>query len=86
MPGKPIKVTFEGAHGAELAARLELPTGPVSAYALFAHCFTCSKDLTAARKISEAMTMNGIGVLRFDFTGLGGSGGDFALDQLYFKP
>ena len=78
MPGKPIKVTFEGAHGAELAARLELPTGPVSAYALFAHCFTCSKDLTAARKISEALTMNGIGVLRFDFTGLGGSGGDFA--------
>ena len=78
MPGKPIKLTFEGAHGAELAARLDLPTGPVKAYALFAHCFTCTKDLIAARKIAEALTVEGIGVLRFDFTGLGGSGGDFA--------
>lgn len=78
MPGKPMKVTFEGAHGAELAARLDLPTGPVRAYALFAHCFTCTKDLIAARKIAEALTIEGIGVLRFDFTGLGGSGGDFA--------
>lgn len=78
MPGKPIRLTFEGAHGAELSARLDLPTGPVRAYALFAHCFTCSKDLTAARKIAEALTMEGFGVLRFDFTGLGGSGGDFA--------
>jgi putative redox protein len=78
MAGKPIKVTFEGAHGAELAARLDLPTGPVKAYALFAHCFTCTKDLVAARKIAEALTVQGIAVLRFDFTGLGGSGGDFA--------
>tara|TARA_E500000318_G_scaffold109460_1_gene122458 strand:- start:116 stop:1348 length:1233 start_codon:yes stop_codon:yes gene_type:complete len=78
MSGKPIKLTFDGAHGAKLAARLDLPTGPVKAYALFAHCFTCSKDLTASRKIAEALTMAGIGVLRFDFTGLGGSGGDFA--------
>jgi putative redox protein len=78
MPGKPIKLTFEGSSGAELAARLELPTGPVKAYALFAHCFTCTKDLTAARKIAEALNMQGIAVLRFDFTGLGGSGGDFS--------
>lgn len=78
MPVKPIKLTFEGAHGAELAARLDLPTGPVKAYALFAHCFTCSKDLTAARKIAQSLTLQGIGVLRFDFTGLGGSGGDFS--------
>ncbi|MHC8493891.1 bifunctional alpha/beta hydrolase/OsmC family protein [Thalassospira sp. SM2505] len=78
MPVKPIKLTFEGAHGAELAARLDLPVGPVRAYALFAHCFTCSKDLTAARKIAQSLTLQGIGVLRFDFTGLGGSGGDFS--------
>ena len=78
MPGKPIKLTFDGAHGAKLAARLDLPSGAVRAYALFAHCFTCSKDLIAARKIAEALTLQGIGVLRFDFTGLGGSGGDFA--------
>ncbi|NRG19374.1 OsmC family protein [Rhizobiales bacterium] len=77
MSAKPIRLTFEGAHGAELAARLDLPTGTVEAYALFAHCFTCSKDVTAARKIAEALTRRGIAVLRFDFTGLGGSGGDF---------
>ncbi|WP_339857710.1 bifunctional alpha/beta hydrolase/OsmC family protein [Thalassospira alkalitolerans] len=78
MAVKPIKLSFEGAFGAKLSARLDLPTGPVRAYALFAHCFTCSKDLTAARKIAQSLTMQGIGVLRFDFTGLGGSGGDFA--------
>lgn len=78
MPGKPVKLTFDGAHGAKLAARLDMPTGPVKAYALFAHCFTCTKDLSAARKIAEALTLQGIGVLRFDFTGLGGSSGDFA--------
>ena len=78
MPGKPVKLTFDGAHGAKLAARLDMPTGPVKAYALFAHCFTCTKDLSAARKIAEALTLRGIGVLRFDFTGLGGSSGDFA--------
>lgn len=77
MSAKPIKLTFEGAHGAELAARLDLPAGAVGAYALFAHCFTCSKDVAAARKIAEALTRRGIAVLRFDFTGLGGSGGDF---------
>ncbi|WP_033069869.1 bifunctional alpha/beta hydrolase/OsmC family protein [Thalassospira australica] len=78
MPGKPIKLMFEGSNGAQLAGRLELPAGPVKAYALFAHCFTCTKDLTAARKIAEALNVQGIAVLRFDFTGLGGSGGDFS--------
>lgn len=78
MPAKPIRLTFEGHDGAELAARLDLPAGAVRAYALFAHCFTCSKDVSAARRIAEALTGEGIAVLRFDFTGLGGSGGDFA--------
>ncbi|MEO1659296.1 MAG: bifunctional alpha/beta hydrolase/OsmC family protein [Pseudomonadota bacterium] len=74
---RPIRLDFEGASGAKLAARLDLPTGPVGAYALFAHCFSCSKDLTASRTIATALTEAGIAVLRFDFTGLGGSGGDF---------
>lgn len=78
MGAQPIKLSFEGAKGATLAARLDLPTGAVRAYALFAHCFTCSKEVSAARRIAEALTRRGIGVLRFDFTGLGGSGGDFA--------
>lgn len=78
MPAKPIRLTFEGHDGAELAARLDLPAGAVRAFALFAHCFTCSKDVSAARRIAEALTGDGIAVLRFDFTGLGGSGGDFA--------
>jgi putative redox protein len=72
------KTSFEGASGAELSARLDLPTGKPKAFALFAHCFTCSKDLTASRAVASALTEAGIGVLRFDFTGLGGSGGDFA--------
>lgn len=78
MAMKPIRLTFPGASGAELSARLDLPAGPVNAYALFAHCFTCSKDLTASRRIAEALTRSGIGVLRFDFTGLGSSEGEFA--------
>lgn len=77
MSAQPIKMTFEGASGALLSARLDLPAGPAKAFALFAHCFTCSKDIIAARTISTALTSHGIGVLRFDFTGLGGSGGDF---------
>ena len=78
MAVRPIRLGFEGAMGASLAARLDLPAGPVLAYALFAHCFTCTKDLTAARKIAQALNQQGVAVLRFDFTGLGGSGGDFA--------
>src|SRR2546429_9118407 len=75
-------VKFPGAAGHALAARLDLPSlaGASSprAYALFAHCFTCSKDSKAATFISEALTEAGIAVLRFDFTGLGGSEGEFA--------
>ncbi len=70
--------TFQGHDGAELAARLDLPAGPVRGYALFAHCFTCSKDLLAARHISHSLAQQGFGVLRFDFTGLGSSQGEFA--------
>ena len=75
------KLTFQGAHGDTLAARLELPTnnhGQPKAYALFAHCFTCSKNVKAAVNISRALAEEGIAVLRFDFTGLGESDGDFA--------
>ena len=72
------RVRFEGAFGDRLAARLELPAGPPRACALFAHCFTCSKDLRALVRISRALASRGIGVLRFDFTGLGESEGDFA--------
>lgn len=72
------KVEFEGSQGGLLAARLELPDGPPRAYALFAHCFTCSKDIFAAARIAGALAETGIAVLRFDFTGLGASEGDFA--------
>ena len=72
------KVQFEGAAGAHLAARLDLPEGPVRAAAVFAHCFTCSKDIPAARRIAGRLAARGIAVLRFDFTGLGHSGGEFA--------
>jgi len=72
------KITFEGALGDDLAARLERPDGPVRAWALFAHCFSCSKDIHAAQRIARRLTGHGIAVLRFDFTGLGNSGGDFA--------
>jgi putative redox protein len=61
-----------------LAARLDLPEGPRLATAIFAHCFTCSKDLHAARRIAARLASMGIAVLRFDFTGLGHSGGEFA--------
>ena len=72
------RIEFPGSRDAELAGRLDLPSGHPRAYALFAHCFTCSKDVLAASRISKALTEFGIAVLRFDFTGLGGSGGDFA--------
>jgi putative redox protein len=73
-----ISIRFPAAQGHELAARLERPAGEPRAYALFAHCFTCSKDSKAAAYISQALAARGIAVLRFDFTGLGMSGGDFA--------
>ncbi len=72
------KMTFRGSLGDDLAARLDLPSGDPVAYALFAHCFTCSKDVFAASRISRALTEYGVAVLRFDFTGLGSSEGDFA--------
>ncbi len=72
------RITFPGHSGAELSARLDLPEGPHLATALFAHCFTCGKDNIAARRISARLAAMGIAVLRFDFTGLGQSGGDFA--------
>jgi uncharacterized OsmC-like protein/pimeloyl-ACP methyl ester carboxylesterase len=69
---------FTSSEGHELAAALDTPDGPIAAYALFAHCFTCGKDVLAARRIAAALSGKGIAVLRFDFTGLGGSGGEFA--------
>ena len=72
------KIEFTGATGHRLAARLETPATAPVAYALFAHCFTCGKDIAAASRISRALTDHGIAVLRFDFTGLGSSDGDFA--------
>ena len=71
-------MTFEGSQGEPLAARLDKPSGTPRAYALFAHCFTCSKDVFAAARIATGLAERGFAVLRFDFTGLGASGGDFA--------
>lgn len=68
---------FPNARGERLAALLDLPVGEPRAYALFAHCFTCGKDVHAARRIAEGLTLLGIAVLRFDFTGLGSSEGEF---------
>ncbi len=69
---------FEGVGGHQLAASLDLPTETPIAYALFAHCFTCGKDVLAARRIAAALAAKGIAVLRFDFTGIGASEGEFA--------
>ncbi|MEM9490142.1 MAG: alpha/beta hydrolase [Myxococcota bacterium] len=71
-------VTFSGALGKPLSGMLEQPVGPARASALFAHCFTCSKDLRAARRITAALAAAGLAALRFDFTGLGESEGDFS--------
>lgn len=78
MPKATQKLSFRGSQGALLAARLDLPSGPPRAYALFAHCFTCSKDIFAAARIADALTDLGFAVFRFDFTGLGMSDGEFA--------
>jgi len=72
------RLDFAAADGTRLAARLERPVGEPTAYALFAHCFTCSKDVKAAARIGRALAERGIAVLLFDFTGLGESAGDFA--------
>ncbi|MBT4933295.1 MAG: alpha/beta fold hydrolase [Rhodospirillaceae bacterium] len=71
------RLVFPGSDG-DLSARLDMPPGQAKAYALFAHCFTCTKDIYAANRISERLTLEGIAVLRFDFTGLGASEGEFA--------
>lgn len=73
-----LAVEFPGSRGHALAARLEMPSGAPRAWAVFAHCFTCSKDSKAAAFLSAELAAHGIATLRFDFTGLGGSGGDFA--------
>jgi len=70
-------VFFQSRKGDRLAARFDEPVGPRRGLAIFAHCFTCSKDLFAARRIAAGLARNGIGVLRFDFTGLGHSEGEF---------
>ncbi|MCX7560802.1 bifunctional alpha/beta hydrolase/OsmC family protein [Sulfitobacter sp. F26204] len=75
-------ITFPGHDGTTLAAGLDLPEGPHLATALFAHCFTCGKDILAARRISARLAGMGIAVLRFDFTGLGHSEGEFAQTSL----
>ncbi|MEH6445620.1 MAG: alpha/beta fold hydrolase [Oceanospirillaceae bacterium] len=72
------KFTFAGHNGDLLAAKLILPNNPTKVGAVFAHCFTCSKDILAARTICETLAQNGVAVLSFDFTGLGHSAGEFA--------
>jgi len=76
MPAE--RFDFTNAEGHTLAALLDRPEGPVRTVALFAHCFTCGKDNKAARRIAEGLKLHGIAVLRFDFTGLGASEGEFA--------
>lgn len=83
MKPRSQKITFQNAEGQDLSARLDLPPlsrggGEPVAWAVFAHCFTCSKDFPAASRISRGLAERGFGVLRFDFTGLGSSDGDFA--------
>src|SRR5689334_10676372 len=72
------RLRFDGSDGDTLDARLDLPAGQPRAYALFAHCFTCSKEIPAATHITRGLLSQGIAVLRFDFTGLGASEGEFA--------
>src|ERR1700712_811234 len=69
---------FTGSEGQQLAASVDLPEREPDAYALFAHCFTSGKDVLVAHRIATALAAKGIAVLRFDFTGLGSSAGDFA--------
>ncbi len=72
------KITFSGGLGFDLDARLDRPQGEIRAYAIFAHCFTCSKQILAAKYIATELARAGVAVLRFDFTGLGSSHGEFA--------
>ncbi len=76
---RPQKINFQNKNGEELVGRIELPADQhPHNFAIFAHCFTCTKNLSAVKNISKALTQKGFGVLRFDFTGLGESDGDFA--------
>jgi uncharacterized OsmC-like protein/pimeloyl-ACP methyl ester carboxylesterase len=77
MSNRSIRMTFPSRLGHELAARLDMPVAGARAYALFAHCFTCTKDIFAARRIAATLASLGVAVLRFDFTGLGSSEGEF---------
>jgi uncharacterized OsmC-like protein/alpha-beta hydrolase superfamily lysophospholipase len=76
MPAE--RFDFPNAKGEKLAAVLDLPDGTPRAYALFAHCFTCGKNVVAAKRIADGLTVLGIAVLRFDFTGIGSSEGEFS--------
>src|SRR6201998_2437704 len=76
MPAE--RFDFPNASGERLAALIDRPAGAPRAFALLSHCFTCGKDIRAARRIAEGLTARGIAVLRFDFTGLGASEGEFA--------
>jgi len=76
------KIAFPGHDGGTLAGLLESPDGQPRATALFAHCFTCGKDIAAASRIVRALVARGVEVLRFDVTGLGNSDGDFANTHL----
>src|SRR5580692_40642 len=76
MPAE--RFDFPNPRGEQLAALLDRPEGPIRAVALFAHCFTCGKDIKAARLIAQGLKLRGVAVLRFDFTGLGASEGEFA--------
>lgn len=75
MPSE--QYNFQSHDGETLSGRLETPDGDIKAYAVFAHCFTCTKDFVASRSIAGALAKRGIATLRFDFTGLGNSEGDF---------
>ncbi len=78
MSKRRTKLEFQGTDGLKIAGLLETPEEKPQAFALFAHCFTCGKDIAAASRISRALVARGYAVLRFDFTGLGSSDGDFA--------
>ena len=78
MASQRKKVEFNGSSGENLSGLLEIPASGANSFALFAHCFTCGKDIAAASRIARALVARGIAVMRFDFTGLGNSDGDFA--------
>jgi predicted alpha/beta-hydrolase family hydrolase len=83
MPSE--RFDFANVQGHRLAALLDNPAREPRAYALFAHCFTCGKELATARRIAEGLTGLGIGVLRFDFTGLGGERGRVRQHDLFLQ-